>query len=150
MSEDNNNEEHREIVPAEPQPAEIIPSPQSPNLAQLGPALLGAVEEVMSRTGVTLASFPRDVTYEELPEAERKIVDGVMELLVPEIEEKAKILLTEEIRDRLVRKASLVDMAKLLKKGKKPRIKRKKGCIFIQFGTGEPKDPIEEFLVAST
>jgi hypothetical protein len=31
-----------------------------------------------------------------------------------------------------------------------PKLKRKTGCIFIQFGEGTPDDPIQEFILAQT
>lgn len=92
----------------------------------------------------------RDLSYDELSPEDQKLVDALMEKVAPEIEEKAKVLLAAEIKDRIVRHGDFVSLGKMLKKGKKLSIKRKKGCIFIQFGTGDAEDPIEEFLVAST
>jgi len=136
---------HREI--------EVIPpSSRSPNnsVAPLANAIGGAIESLMHRGGLSMAAIPRDIDYEDLDDASKKIVDAFMEQMRPEIEEKAKALLTAEIRDRIVKKADLAGLGKALRKGKKLSLKRKRGCIFVQFGTGEPDDPIDEFLLAST
>lgn len=110
-----------------------------------------ALNVVMANSGLTsLLGVSRDISYEELDDASKKVVDALMEQLKPEIEEKATALLTAEIRDRIVRKANIVDVGKALQKKKTVSLKRKKGCIFVQFGSGEPEDPIEELLIAST
>jgi hypothetical protein len=127
---------------------EVIP----PNgrIAPLAAGIGEMVNSVMQRVGMSMGLTLRDVDYDELDEGSKKIVDAFMEKIRPEIEEKAKALLTAEIRDRIVRKADFVHIDKLLKKGQKISLKRKKGCIFAQFGSGEPEDPIDEFLLAST
>lgn len=116
-------------------------------LANLAEALGTAINQITTSSGVSLRAMPRQIEYEDLPQEDKAVVDALMEKLKPDIEEKAAAILAAEIRDRLVRQGDIVSMEKLLKKGKKPHIKRKKGCIFLQFGSGEA---IEEFLVAST
>lgn len=134
---------------------EVIPPSGSARGSNSGASPLATglselVNSVMNRVGLSTGIMLRDIEYEELDDGAKKIVDAFMEQIRPEIEEKARALLTAEIRDRIVRKADFADLGKLLKKGKKISLKRKKGCIFAQFGTGEPEDPIEEILLAST
>ena len=137
MSEENQD---RPPVP------EIIP-PRN-GITELAQLVNGALSSITNR--VPFGTVCRNTEYVDLKPEEKQIVDEVMEQLKPDIEEKAKALLTAEIRDRIVRYGNLSELKAKLKKGKKFFVKRKKGCIFIQFGTGDPEDPIEEFLVAST
>ena len=123
---------------------------QDTAISPLATSLSEAINSLMNRGGLSMASLPRDIDYEDLDDSSKRIVDAFMEQLRPEIEEKAKALLTAEIRDRIVRKANLADIGRSLKKGKKLSLKRKRGCIFAQFGTGEPEDEIDEVLLAST
>lgn len=136
-------EEYGLSVPDNPHPIE----PADNGFATLGAAMQGVISGLTSR--LSLSTFPREVEYDQLPLEERTIVDSIMESLKPEIEEKAKELLYYETRDRIVKLGDL-EKLRVIKKKKKVSLKRKKGCIYIQFGSGEPDDPIEEFLVAST
>jgi hypothetical protein len=88
-------------------------------------------------------------SYAELDPDSKQIVDEFVETLKPDIEQKATALITAELRDRVARTGDIARIKKLLKKGKKPSLKRKKGCIYVQFGTGDPDDEIEEFLLMS-
>lgn len=113
------------------------------------------LEQEMQRRGVNLPpagviEIPGAKNYDELDEKGKKAVDALMEELKSDIEQKAGELLFAEIRDKIVRSGDIKKLEGYVKKGKKPRVKRKDGCIFIQFGTGDPSDEIHEFLVAST
>lgn len=132
---------------------EVIPPPSASTdtgMSALAVSIGNALNSLMNRGGLSMASLPRDIEYEDLDDASKKIVDAFMEQLRPEIEEKATALLTAEIRERIVKKADLIQIGKALKKKKKTFLKRKRGCIFVQFGTGEPDDAIDEFMLAST
>lgn len=89
-------------------------------------------------------------SYEKLDKKTKEAVDKFMDQMMPDIEKKAAELLKNEIRDKIARTGDINKIMEYVKKGKKPKLKRKKGCIFIQFGTGDPDDEIEEFMVAST
>jgi len=89
-------------------------------------------------------------TYDELDENTKKAIDTFIEEIRPDVQEKAAELLLNEIRDKIARTGDINKIIKMTKKGKKPSVKRKQGCIFLQFGDGTPTSPIEEFLIAST
>lgn len=136
-----------EIIPKENNPEpEIITNRGNPT--DFTALLQNALSSLTNR--LSLSDFPRNVKYEELPSQEKDSVDTIMESLRPEIESKAKELLFYETRDRIVKCGDLLRLLKEVKGKRKVSLKRKKGCIYIQFGTGEPSDPIEEYLVAST
>lgn len=139
------SENRREV-----QEPEVIPSGtnQGTSLQPFATNLQAALQSITGR--LSLSDFPRNIDYSELKPDEKEVVDAIMERLKPEIEEKAKALLTIETRDRIVKQGDFKALSKILMKGKKSFLKRKKGCIFIQFGTGEADDPIEEFMIAST
>lgn len=88
--------------------------------------------------------------YDKLDKETKKAIDKFIDEIEPDVQKKAVELLRNEIRDKVARTGNINKLLEYLKKGKKPSLKRKKGCIFIQFGTGDPNDQIEEFLVAST
>jgi hypothetical protein len=88
--------------------------------------------------------------YDELDAEGKKAVDALMDELKPDIDAKAKDLLYSEVRDKIVRSGDIKKLQEYVKKGQKGSIKRKKGCIFVQFGTGDPDDEIHEFNVAAT
>lgn len=92
------------------------------------------------------------IPTEEAPPETKKEVNAFLEKeLMPKIKEVAVDLLKEEIRDKLERDPSAIaKVREALKKHKDVLIKRKRGCIYIQFGTGTPIDPIDEVLIAST
>ena len=100
-------------------------------------------------TGVVSATSP--MTW-ELSREDETTLNEFMESMNEDIEKYAKDLLRAEIRDRLVRMgpAAIARVRRALKKGKKPALKRKTGCIYIQFGDGSPNDPIDEWLIANT
>jgi hypothetical protein len=89
-------------------------------------------------------------SYDDLPEEGKKAVDALMEELKPDIKAKAEDLLFAEIRDKIARSGDLKKLQEYAAKGQNPSIKRKKGCIFIQYGSGAPNDEIHEFNVATT
>jgi hypothetical protein len=142
-----NREPSREIQTREPD-AVIRPRDEQP-LARLTDNISHAIETLLPRTLFQGASAG-GVDYVDLDPEAKKAVDEFIETLKPDIEQKAVALITAEIRDRVARTGNITRIKQLLKKGKKPTVKRKKGCIFIQFGTGEPDDEIEEFMVMST
>jgi len=92
------------------------------------------------------------VPQEEASPQVKKEVDGFLEKeLMPQVKEVAVDLLKEEIRDKLERDPSAIaKLREAVKQHKEVLIKRKRGCIYIQCGTGTPKDPIDEILIAST
>jgi len=95
----------------------------------------------------------RPVTsYAEATQEVKKEVDSFLEKeLMPQIKEVAVDLLKEEIRTKLESDPSaIVKLREAVEKHKEILIKRKRGCIYLQFGTGTPKDPMDEVLIAST
>jgi len=87
---------------------------------------------------------------EASPEVKKKVNDFLGKLM-PQLQNVAVDLLKEEIRDKLERDPSAIaKLEEAVKKSKDILIKRKRGCIYIQCGTGTPKDPIDEILIAST
>ena len=88
--------------------------------------------------------------YDKLDKDTKKAIDTFMEEMKPEIQKKATDLLTFEIRDKIARTGNINKIMEAMKKGKKIKVKRKKGCIYLQMGSGEPNDQIEEFLIANT
>lgn len=88
--------------------------------------------------------------YEELPIHDRKTIDDFVAQLEPEIEAKSKDLMRAEIRDRIVKMGNMPAIEKLLRRGKEPKLMRKRGCIYIQFGDGTPYNEIEEFMIVSS
>jgi hypothetical protein len=145
MSEDENRQ-HREI---EPSPPEVIsprrPGPPSSLGDQFGQLLENAIQRMPMMSQPNL-----DVDYADLGPEEKKIVDEFIDTIDSEINLKAVELIKAELRDKIARRGDVARISKLLRKGKKPYLKRKKGCIFVQFGTGEPNDEMEEFLLMST
>lgn len=108
---------------------------------------------VVAPPSMPVSTFPRTTiaeNYESLDTEGKKTVDTLMDQLKPDIEAKAIELLTNEIRDKIARSGDIKKLQEAATKGKKMEVKRKKGCIFIQLGTGTPTDPIEEFLIANT
>jgi len=102
------------------------------------------------RRGLESLIATREPADELSPEEEKQLKD-VMDVLEPELDTVAKDLLREEIKDKLRRNPDKIRiLKKQIAKGKKPSLKRKVGCIFIQTGDGSPTDPIEEVLLAST
>jgi len=89
-------------------------------------------------------------SYDELDEETKKAIDNFIDKIRPDVEKKAAELLLNEMRDKIARTGDINKIIRMTKKGKKPSLKRKKGCIFLQFGEGTPEDPIEEILIAST
>jgi len=89
-------------------------------------------------------------SYDELDEETKKAIDMFIDVIRPDVQEKAVELLLNEVRDKIARTGDINRIIKMTKKGKKPSLKRKKGCIFVQFGEGTPEDPIEEVMIAST
>jgi len=88
--------------------------------------------------------------YDKLDKDTKKAIDTFMEEMKPEIQKKATDLLTFEIRDKIARSGNINKIMEAMKKKKKISLKRKKGCIFLQLGSGEPNDQIDEFLIANT
>ena len=145
MTENNEARQPDEVLPPrEPQ------RPQQNSLATFAQNIGDVIHQITTNSGLSFTSSAREIEYDDLAPNQKAIVDAVIEKLTPDIEEKAVNLLKLEIRDRLVKRGEWANLERLLKKGKVPKIKRKKGCIFLQFGTGEPDDPIDEFMIAST
>ena len=122
------------------------------------PTLMGPIGSVSSSLAQAVDTFVRPFMAaiglerqpEQLTPEQRQTVNDFMDALEPEIEAKAKDMLRSEIRDRLIRRGDFELIERNLRKGRQPQVKRKHGCLFIQFGSGEADDPIEEFMVAST
>ena len=94
---------------------------------------------------------PPGLYVEPTPEVKKEVDSFLEKELGPQIKEVAVDLLKEEIRQKL--ETDPLAMAKLreaVKQHKEVLVKRKRGCIYIQCGTGTPKDPIDEVLIAST
>jgi len=90
------------------------------------------------------------VKARKLTKEEEKVVEEFMQSLDPEIKALAEDLVREEIKDKL-RSGYKIDVLKrAVKEKKKPKLKRKRGCIFLQIGEGTPTDPIDEIMIAST
>jgi len=121
-----------------------------------------AVEEAPQQPPheITIREFAQQFTnivrptipYVEVTPKVKNEVDSFLEKeLMPQIKEVAVDLLKEEIRTKLESDPSAIaKLREAVKKCKEVLIKRKRGCIFIQLGTGTPKDPIDEILIAST
>jgi hypothetical protein len=135
----------REIIPRS-SPVEVIPANNFNSLAQ---QIGDAVNIMFGRAGITLGP-KRAIEYEDLDEEGKKIIDATLSSLDEELTQKAKIMLAAEIKDRLARYGDMAMLSKMLKKKKHVYLKRKIGCLYLQFGTGEAEDPIDEFLIAST
>jgi hypothetical protein len=89
-------------------------------------------------------------SYEELDKKTKTAIDSFMDQMRPDIEKKAVELLKNEVRDKIARIGNINKIIKAVKAGKKPSLKRKKGCIYLQLGSGDPNDQIEEFIIATT
>lgn len=137
------------ITPATPTPPEVI-LPPTTSLPSLGNGFARALNSVFNGLGLSGSVNGQSLHYEELPLQDRKTIDAFVEQLEPEIEAKSKDLMRAEIRDRVVKMGNISEIERLLRRGKKPHLMRKRGCIYIQFGTGAPYDEIEEFMVASS
>jgi len=110
---------------------------------------------IMERFGVRapgLSALPVQAEALKPSEEDERVIEEFMQLMDEEIEKYAKDLIRMEVRDKILSRgpAAIEAIREALRKGKKPKLKRKKGCIFIQFGEGTPQDPIEEMLIAST
>lgn len=85
----------------------------------------------------------------KLAEEEKKIEDEIMESLKEDIHETAEDLLTSVVRKNI----SMFDggtkkkIQEEIKKGKKPKLKRKKGCLYLSIGDGVTSE-IEEFYLS--
>jgi len=145
--ENPENRERREIQTREPEV--IRPRDEQPSLARLTDNISHALETLLPRA-IFQGESAGGVDYVDLDPEAKKTIDEFVETLKPDIEQKAVALITAELKDRVARTGNITRIKQLLKKGKKPTLKRKKGCIFVQFGTGEPDDEIEEFMVMST
>jgi hypothetical protein len=130
----------------------VIP-PQSPSTPLTpAPTGLNAISQMVESfvRPFMSAALATDRNPEQLTKEQHQTVTDFMEALEPEIDAKAKDMLTFEIRDRLIRRGDFEIIERNLRLGRKPQLKRKTGCLFIQFGTGEANDPIEEFMVATS
>jgi len=144
--------EGREIRPARREPEVLLPGPLSPEAMnqwmQLMDAIMNRLQERVPNLGA-LAAAPEGW---QPTEEEEKILAGFMEDMDEEIERYAKDMIRVELRDKILSKGP--DAVRLIRearrRGIKGRLKRKKGCIFVQFGEGTPDSPIEEFLLAQT
>jgi len=152
MSEENERE--RELEAQAPTP-EVL-TPRQRNMEKLAERFNQLIDQILGPaisggpvTPMPMISFPRTEDYNDLPVEDKKVIDAFMEELKPEIQAKSVALMTEELKDRLAR-AGTAQIKKLTQHKKKASLKRKRGCLYLQFGTGEPDDPIDEFLVAST
>lgn len=134
----------------EPQESRPIFSPETEE------QFLRMMERMFRRTqqiapGLTV--LPEGVVAKWKPsKKDEKTIRQFMELMDSEIKKYAEDLIRFEVRDKIVKKGpdAIPVIKEALKKGKKPKLKRKKGCIYIQFGEGTPEDPIDEILIAST
>ncbi len=100
-----------------------------------------------------LTALPEGVAAKWKPsKKDEKTIKQFMELMDSEIKKYAEDLIRFEVRDKILKKGpgAIPVIREALKKGKKPKLKRKKGCIYVQFGEGTPEDPIDEILIAST
>lgn len=109
-------------------------------------------ETIMRRMGATLPGFSALPVGREYPtptKEEETLIKDFMTLMDEEIEKYAKDLIRAELRDQILKRGpeAYPIIREALKKGKKPGLKRKKGCIYLQFGSGSPEDPIEEILI---
>jgi len=129
----------RSIQRSQPQPPPNV-GPTEPTVSDLARAFTSILR------GTT--TIP---TEEVSPEIKKEVDKFVDTELTPQIKEVAVDLLKEEVRDKLYRdQSAIAKIREAVKKHKKVLIKRKRGCIYLQFGTGTPKDPIDEVLIAST
>jgi len=117
--------------------------------------LVRIFQNVLRRVSTTLPGFsalPVGLEHPPPTEEEEKLIKDFMGLMDEEIEKYAKDLICAELRDQILKRGpeAFPIIREALKKGKKPALKRKKGCIYLQFGSGSPEDPIEEILILRT
>lgn len=131
---------------SEREPTVLAPRDSRPN--PIGQAFSDMVSQAAS--AIRSSASASDVEYADLDANAKSLIDETIERLKPELQKKADALITAEIRDRLAKYADLKHLSKMLAKNKTVSLKRKKGCIYLQFGQGEPDDPIEEYVVMMT
>jgi len=114
--------------------------------------MMARIMERVTTTVPNMARLPVQPEALKPSEEDEKVIQKFMEHMDEEIEKYAKDLIRVEIRDKILSRgsAAIEAIKAAIEKGKIPKLKRKKGCIFIQFGEGTPEDPIEEILIAST
>lgn len=98
----------------------------------------------------TLHAIPAPISalVPEPSQEDRAIIDEFMKNhLEPEIKENAIDMLRGEIRDKLLLGGNPKRIKELLSKGKKGKLKRKKGCLYLEFGEGTPGDPISDSIL---
>lgn len=86
-----------------------------------------------------------------LPDGEReKLVDDVLKILDEEIKKTGPKLLRAAMKEAMLdsgkTKEEIEEIGKKLEKQGKKRLKRKKGCLFIEIGDGID-EPIEEIYI---
>jgi len=108
-------------------------------------------ERIWGRFGLPRPAVAPKLKPEELTDEDRKAVDEFMEQMDSQINEVAVDLLRAEVHDRILTSRESIEFAKkALREKKEAKLKRKKGCIFLQTGEGTPNDPIDEMLIATT
>ena len=90
------------------------------------------------------------VTPPEMTDEEKKLYDGLMTTLEPEIKRQTEELVKTEIRNMMLLGGNWTRVKEFLKLGKVPKIVRKRegprDPLFLQFGDGVA-DEIEEFRI---
>jgi len=135
---------------AEPTQAQSGESPKDKFFRLINEYLENELRERSALAPTSLTALKAVEGYDDLDEESKKAVDKLIEQIRPDIEKKAADLLLSETRDKIARTGNIKKLVKAMEKGKKLELKRKKGCIFLQIGTGEPGDELDEFLIAST
>ena len=77
------------------------------------------------------------------------IVDEFMKTLEPEIMQDGGKILKEEIKGKLLRGGNPQRIKEHQSKGKKGKLKRRRGCVYLEFGEGTPSDPVDSLLILS-
>ena len=113
------------------------------------------IERLVNRfreMGVPVA-LPSAEAVEWQPSSEdEQVINEFMTMMDEEIKKYAEDLVRMEVRDKILRTGPSIikKLKQAIKKGQKAKLKRKKGCIFVQFGEGTPDDPIDEIMIATT
>lgn len=101
--------------------------------------------------GAPTPAIPAPEAIRELPDGEReKAIDDVLDTLDDEIKNTGPKLLKAAIKEAMMdskkSKEEIQEIAEKLKTAEGKRLKRKRGCLFIEIGDGI-EQPIEEIHI---
>ena len=109
-----------------------------------------AMSQQSMRAYTSIGPVPYPSTVDPPTEDEKKTVEVWLEAMGPVIEQEAINTVKQEIQQLMLRGGNVKRVAEELKKGKKPRLVRKKegrrDPLFLQMGDGV-EEPIEEIHI---